>query len=194
MWIWSKFVNRTANGDLSGAQLVSSMALATRHTLLVCYTIGSTATINTSLLLVAIDFITNIFICGRIVLLKKRRPLDLEKQLALLRMLALNELIEFVVPLAYIMSLAIAYYGPNSHLLGGVGMTIWTYNAIEDLIPTLQIILFFWMGDFCSAVVSGIALKVFCNISLLEACMSLQKEFGIVLSVMISSSILAVCS
>ena len=45
----------------------------------------------------------------------------------------LAEHVEGLVPLAYAIGLAMAYFGPNVYLLGNVFRDIWAYEKVKDV-------------------------------------------------------------
>ena len=47
--------------------------------------------------------------------------------------LVLAEIVEGLVPLAYAIGFAMAYYGPNGHLVGNVLTDMWAYEKVEDV-------------------------------------------------------------
>ena len=129
-WIVSKFITKTASGDESGAQFVGSSFIGISNTVMIYYQVGSSATLETSILIMGLDFAINIFLTLRLVWIRKRRPQDIEKHIDLLQELARNELVELLAPLAFVIAFVVAYYGPNSGIIGGVGATIWQFVAI----------------------------------------------------------------
>jgi hypothetical protein len=177
-WVVSKIISQTATGDESEAQLVVSCSVGIGHTVLICYFLGSSATLGTSLLLIGLDFFINIYLSLQIVWITKRRPENIEKHIDLLQELARNELIEFVTPLSFLIVFVLAYYGPNSELIGDVGATIWHFEEVNNINESISIILLFFSLDLCSTVVSSIILWGFCKISLFKACTALQAEYG----------------
>ena len=74
---------------------------------------------------------------------------DLEKRKAFLR-LVLAELCEGLVHMAYIIGFAIAFYGPNSKLIGNVGFGCWHFKAVVD--ESWNFLVMF--GLFCMDLVS----------------------------------------
>ena len=50
----------------------------------ICYTLGTTATFETEVFLIGFDFFSNIYLCTKIIWVIKRRPGDINKQIALL--------------------------------------------------------------------------------------------------------------
>ena len=59
----------------------------------------------------------NLSLVIRLIRLKKKDPLNAEKQIDMLQDLVLAEMIEFVVPLVYVLVFCSAYFGPNSTLI-----------------------------------------------------------------------------
>ena len=132
----------------------------------------------------------NIFVSLRIVWAKKRNHKDIEKQTELLQELALNDINRFMIPLVFILSFTIAYHGPNAHLIGDVGVTIWQYVAIENVNHTIEFLVIFFVVDFFSTLISGIILWTFCKINLANAFMVLEQDFGFVFLVVLSHNVL----
>ena len=143
-----------------------------------CYVIGSVATDTTSWLLMTIDFLFNILLSVWIIWSRKRQPDKMQKQIALLQDLAVYELVEFLAPLSFIFVLAIAYYGPNSEIIGNIGNSYWGFTAIEDIIQSLLSMGIFFMVDFSSTLISAAILWYTCRINLLKVFLELLKEFG----------------
>ena len=178
VWICRKLIERSASGDLNGAAIALKYQLAVVHTITLCIMVGSSATNATSWVLMAVDFSINIFITLKIVHLKKRRPHMIEDQIELLEDLTINELVEFQMPLAFLLTLLLGYFGPNCGLFGILCNSYWDYEAIGDINETITNIMFFFSIDFISTVVSVIILWYSCKINLLNAFIQLQKEFA----------------
>lgn len=177
-WVIEKSISKMACGDESGGQFVGSTTIGITHGVMVCYVIGSSATLPTAILLLGIDFAINIYLGVRTIWVRKRRCGDIQTQSDLLQELARNELIEFLVPLVYLIALVSAYYGPNSMLIGTVGATIWHYVAIENIQETIIIILALFLADLSSTIINSVMLWVCCKINLLKAIIVVAKEYG----------------
>ena len=178
IWVYNGCIKRCADGDVSGAQLVGTYNLVTRHVIMLCITLGSKTTTSSSITLMAIDFTINIYYCVKIVWITKRKSeKDDEKRINLLQELALNELVEFLAPLSFLVTIIVAYYGPNSTLIGDVGNGYWQYTAIKDIKPMIKTVVIFFLVDFVSAIVCAFLLWRFCKINLFKAAMALEKEF-----------------
>ena len=133
VWLSSKFARKATDGDQRKAEIVCCQVLGAAHALNLLYTVGSIATLETSALIIGIDFCINIYISCAIIYFKKKQKDNVEKQVELLQELVINDMIELFLPLAYLASLLIAYFGPNSELIGHVGSKYWHYNPIDDL-------------------------------------------------------------
>ena len=83
-------------------------------------------------------------------------------------MLALTEILEILVPLAYTVTFLVAYYGPNSDVLGGIKNNYWQYKAVEDASNVLITIFQMFCFDVASAVIGGFLLWKFSRINLLN--------------------------
>ena len=93
------------------------------------------------------------------------------------RMLILTERCEIVVPLLYILTFLMAYYGPNSELIGNVKLTIWQYQAVKDINKFLENVFFLFAIDLLGGVVNGLLLWTTCQINCFKTLKNMQKEF-----------------
>ena len=167
-------------------------SISVRHALILCNIVGNTATQTTSLVLITVDFSFNIYLCLRIIWLRRQQPNIMLKQIECLQDLALYELVEFQVPLAFISVLCVTYYGPNGALYGNILNSYWTFAAIEDIGQTMTSMATFFIIDFASTVISAFLLWFFCGIKLWEAFLGLQEEFGKAFCIMLSSYLVLV--
>ena len=178
LWIGKHILRRTTDGDVAGAQLMFSMDVGIRYAMIVCFSMENIATFNTEIVLMAIDFVYNVYLSLQIVWTNKRGLDHRNKQMELLQELATNELIEFTTPLVFVLSIAIGYYGPNSKYLINIGATIWHSSPIDNINQTIIAILIFFVVDFCSMIVTSIILWVFCEINLFKGIVALMKDCG----------------
>ena len=99
-------------------------------------------------------------------------------------MLALSEVLEILIPLAYTVTYSVAYYGPNELILNQMRYDYWR-NAtlaeerrIENLL-TAELLLF--SVDFGCLVFTTIGLWYFCNINMLKKfCEALRKYWFLI--------------
>ena len=82
--------------------------------------------------------------------------------------LTLIELIEILTPLVYISSLLIAYYGPNSAILGNYGNDYWQYKKVENVVDRLRNNGIFFVIDALRGVIFGLFLWRFCRLNMFK--------------------------
>ena len=109
---------------------------------------------------------------------RKNNETDVENQIKLLQDLILNEMIEVMAPLAYLICFMVAYYGPNAGLIGNIRNSYWQYKAVEDVAHTIQFVLMFLLIDFSSALIGYFLLWKVYRINLYRAYIVIQNEFG----------------
>lgn len=191
-WISGKLIKNTANGDVSGAQHVASSYVTIFYGVVICYILGSSATKETSFVLMGLDFVINIYLSLKLVWLKKQRPVDIEKQIDVILALARNELIECVTPIAFIIAFVVAYYGPNCDLIGNVCAEIWQYTAIKDINGMVITSIMLFIVDFFSTVTSSIILWRYCKTNFLKALIASEKEYGLAFGIMLGTTVFTV--
>ena len=197
-WLSTNLVKKCANGDVGANKIILKYIVSTVYTISLCYLV-TVVEETTSWVLVIVDFSINTYICLRVVWLNKkekrnrrRSPLKIEKQVNLLQDLAIYELVEFQAPLAFVLVLTVAYFGPNAELFGNVGNSYWKYQRIEDFPGTLINMMFLFAVDFGSTILSSLMLWWSCRINLWKAFVVLQKEFGTAFSVLLGYIVLVV--
>ena len=186
------FARKATHGDSTTATIVCSHAIATTHCLFLSYTVGSIATFTSSVIILTEDFIINIGLCLWIIYIRKKNPDAIETQIKLLQELAINEVVEAMVPILYLLCFTIAYFGPNSALIGNVGSSKWQYQAVDDFGYSFSLVFSFFLVDICSAIIGAILLWVFCRIKLHRAYVAIQNEFGICFSFILGANLNAV--
>ena len=72
-----------------------------------------------------------------------------------IKKLVITELIEGLTPIIYGICIAMAYYGPNAHLLSNIGNTYWS-EKMDDIGPLLQTMSILFVVDTLSAIITSI--------------------------------------
>ena len=183
------FARKATNGDITTATIVCSHAIATTHCVFLAYTVGSIATLTSSIIILTEDFLINIGLCLWIIYIRKKNPDETERQINLLQELAINEIVEAMVPMLYLLCFTLAYYGPNSALIGNVGNSDWQYQAVDDFGYSFSLVFIFFLVDVCSAIIGAILLWIFCHIKLHRAYVAIQNEFGIGFSFILGTNL-----
>ena len=96
--------------------------------------------------------------------------------------LVLTEKIETLIPLAYIISFAIAYYGPNAEILGRVKLDLWQNKPVLDFGNHMKSVFILFVIDLMSLVVNGILLRTACNINIFKIFQNIQSEFWLIMA------------
>ena len=126
--------------------------------------------------LLAINFYINISLCYRVVRLNGKtsgnhieaKKIQNQKK-EILTELILNEVVEILLPIAFIGTYASAYYGPNKNTLWHIAVN---ENVLEFLIPVIKMAVI----DCGSLILAGISLQWFCQINILrEYCRTIKK-------------------
>ena len=171
--------------DEKSSNLINLIGMNVGHTFYVSVALGTFATEFTGYIVLSIDFATNIYNAIRISRLYAKinsksmnnAKSSEEKRIALTD-LALVEIIEFIVPLVYIITLIVALFGPNSSILGNYGNGYWTYRKIESLDKYVFTAIEMFAFDFCSFIVTGLILWKYCSVNFfLEICKQMKTSW-----------------
>ena len=184
--ICNVWVRNASNGDSSGSTLINNCIIATRHIIQLCYVLGSIATDTTTWVIMGMTFISNIYSCLEIMWEKKRNPREVEKLASLLQNLASTEMIEVLASLTFMLSLIVAYFGPNASLIGNVGSSLFHYRKIVDIGHTVANMFSLFLTEFSSIILTGAILKIFSNINLISVFIVVESEFGMVFCILLS--------
>ena len=159
------------------------------NSLYVAIKLGQTATTLTSVIILSIDFLLNIQSCFTIINLhRSTATLDvpnmnrrLKDRDYLLMKLILIELLEVLVPVSYVTTVLLAYFGPNAEILGNIGNDYWQYKSIHDIWKLVQVVLVMFLIDSCSALISGCMLWKVCSIHFWrETCELIRNSWPII--------------
>ena len=93
-----------------------------------------------------------------------------------------NETIELMVPISFIGSYIIAYYGPNYDIIGSVGCSYWTFDKVEDILAFLMPVLTMAILDCGSALIAGVLLLKFCQVNIIEEYNCMIKKYWMLLA------------
>ena len=163
------------------------------YLLYVAIKVSHTATQMTSYLILFIDFMINLYSCKNILRLHRIIGQENEGNLAHKRYiqqhllkLILVETLEVLVPLAYVITVLIAYYGPNADILGNIGNSQWQYEAIPDIRKLVESLMLMFVIDICSAVIAGLLLWKLCCINVLRKACAAIKEYWAIIAVVVS--------
>ena len=113
--------------------------------------------------------------------------MDTDKRIGFLQELIVNEIVEFTVPLAYLMAFLVGYYCPNAELIGTISNDYWQYSPVDDVGYTIKCVMAFFFADLGSIFVSILLLWKCCRINLCRGFVAIQEEFGLAFTVQLAS-------
>ena len=184
--------SKAAFGDIARVKRTVHYGISISHSLFLDYTVGSVATISTSIVIIGTDFLTNIMIGLRIVYIKHKSPQNKSKLEELVQTLVINEMVECTVPLAYLLCFTSAFYGPNHDLIGNVGNNYWQYRVVDDFGHTLMFVSMLFFIDLLSLVACVYLLRNYCNMHLFRSYIAVQRDAGVGFIIVMSSTLNAV--
>ena len=108
------------------------------------------------------------------------------KKQAILRSLVTMETIEVLIPLAYGMCYATAYFGPNSTIMRDVKNTYWG-NTEMDITGLFWSVSRMALIDACGGIVIGALLWLLCRINFFEEFCNIMAKYWISISIAMGS-------
>ena len=103
-----------------------------------------------------------------------------DKQKRILKLI-MAETVEGIVPLGYAIGFIMAYYGPNSRLLGNVRSGIWSYQEVVDVGRLLKVVFGMFGIDFLSVLVNSICLTRYGNVNLIQDFLKFLQKYWLLL-------------
>ena len=161
---------------------------ATVYKIVVVILIGSKANIVTGYCILAIQFLMNMYLCVKIIRLHRQSVEDISQTENLLKRkdeclvkLMLNEIVESLTPIMFIIAFMFAYFGPNAKIIGNIQNGYWQFKAVNDIHAYLIGILYTATVDLSSVVISLHLLWGFCRIDGLKFVIKNIGRFGTVM-------------
>ena len=154
-----------------------------RHAVFLCVALALLATTTTSFLCLGFDFAINFVLCIKIIWNQKQNSDAVVKDNIELQILALNEKVVYIVPLAYCICFLFAYYGPNATIIGNVKNTSWHFGMVENISVPLYMMLALFAIDLISILLWTFLLKYFCSVRYLDGYLYIQKKMWLVMAV-----------
>jgi hypothetical protein len=149
------------------------------HVLFLSVAVGGLATMPTTVLLLGIDFAINLHGCFAV--WRRHKDEEWEECGEELMTLTVNEFLEFIVPICYLVCFLVAFYGPNAHLVGemkgnfasfpgNVQSSYWHYIGMtkDDIGGFVETIGLLVCVDGASLLFALVFLKWKCNINMFK--------------------------
>ena len=185
MYMMNSIVDKWITFDKLVARCYVNIYINCNYALFIAISVGSTSLMSTSYSILTFELFLNLYTCFKIIRLQrkigqsglqKREELRIHN-LEAIQNLALTEILEILVPVAYTMTLVIAYYGPNNDVLGNIRNGYWQYHAVDDISTVLRAVFQMFCLDLASAIIGGILLWKFSSINLLEEFFKIWKRY-----------------
>ena len=134
---------------------------------------ASHATKTTEYVLLGLNFVIDMQLCFKAIRLHRKVSEDNTNTKAIQQIkteiltdLVLNEVAEVIVPIGFIGTFVMAYYGPNNDLICNAGCTLWHHKKIENLLTFLMPVAEMALIDSGSVILAGFLLFQLCRINL----------------------------
>ena len=99
-----------------------------------------------------------------------------------------TELMETLIPLVFGLGYALAYFGPNAHLMKNIGSNWFGGKVMQDIQYFYQVMILLFVIDLIGMILTALCLKYFCKLNVLqETCKVLKKYWWMINRVPISN-------
>ena len=160
---------------------------------------GNTNDVTTFCILM-VDVIGNLYHCYVIIRLHRKVGNDDGNQIRIqqekestIKMIALSEVLEILVPLSYTITFIVAYYGPNTMILDKIRHDYWNNVPSENIGNLLVAEILLFSVDFGCLCVTTLCLWYFCRINFLTQFCRALKKYWFLIAVVAGALISKVC-
>ena len=186
IYVMERFISKATNdsNDQNG-KAIMSVQIKAIYTITIVVLI-STATQIASFVFLGVDFAMNLFLTFRIIRLHKKVDAsnlefqETQKQIEeMVTSLIVAEAVEFLVPLTYIITFTMVYFGPNAKISGNVQNDYWQFVKVDNLLTYFTGALQMTIIDLVSFILSSVLLWKLCNINTLKESKKIIKRYGV---------------
>jgi len=180
--------------------LTSTLVHNIGHVLVIAMLIADSPTPGTSNAIIAVDFIINLCCSYKVIKLHRKivssEGLEAEKVLIkkkeqTLQLFAI-EFVEFLAPLAYIITFLIAYNGPNATILGNIRNSDFAYKEVKHAESFVGALLKMFFTDFISLIFSCIIFWKVASINFLQEGYKMMKLYWPLIAVKVGQGLFLV--
>ena len=208
LWLMINILERTANRKSNLPPLIQrltpTICTSLTYAFWVAQVVSSAASTTTGYCLLAVDFIWNIYNTYKITKSYRKTTdfsdrndrwlsiISQKKWLAMKEealMLAGGEIIEFLVPIIYSITLLMALFGSNADKIGGIGFSEWQFSKLENLGGFLTDLGIMFAIDIAAWVTSATLLWKYSSINLLDESYKLVRLYWPLMSTAIGGAI-----
>ena len=186
-FISTKMLSNSTGALDKGAKTTITIAVNGAYAMYMTVLIGTKATTFSACAIIAVDFMLNLKAAFKIFRLQRKiEPDHLETEKKLIKIkqevqtLSLMEIYEIIIPISYIVTFLIAYYGPNAHIYGHIRSSYWQYNPVENVEKLVVTVLSLFLVDVSSGIFGALLLSTSSINLLREGCKVLQQYWPII--------------
>ena len=199
-WVMNKLIFKAAETNDFYSIGALNLQLVTLTNLTVVVFISTVADQKTTACFIAVDFVMNSMLTLKTIRAYKRvNPREVESERfiemadQLITTLIINESMELLVPIMYMISLAIAFCGPNAGNLGNIGNSYWHFQQIDDIWTYFNGASQMALVDLFLTGLSFLLIWKFTNIGVTKKCKDIIKSFGATAAIYLPMILNAVC-
>ena len=193
-WALSKLVFKMSGEENEAGRTFLNVSVTLSFAIFVAVMLASSNDFTVYCTL-GVEFFLHLKSCFYIIRNKNRSQTDqlqtitkaIEEQREIEEMI-LSETVEALVPLAYAANFAIAYYGPNSKMIGNVRAEYWAFKEVENVQQLYNAMLLMFIFDVGCIVATGILLWLFAKTNIVQKFLNLMKKSWWMLLLKLSAS------
>ena len=192
IWVLTNRVSKAMPWNFEAARLGTITTVRSINTIYVAIILTNVTAITLYSIL-GIEFLLHFYSCYKIIKLQGQIEANgfedeerKEKIKEAVLDLVLSETIEVVASLAYSVTLAAAYYGPNSGVLGNIGNSYWAYKEVQNIENSLTIVFQIALADFGIGIICGLLLWNFGRINIFREFCTMMKTYWLAIALRIS--------
>ena len=201
LWLLYKVEYIVADGENRDGKFLTTIEHNTNYTAFLAIALGQLATETTAYCILAVEFVLNMYKVFKIIKIGRKIKADeFERQKIdtvqkeLIHDMVVVEIVEMILPIAYAISILMAYYGPNSEIMGNIRNDYWSYIKIENLGSLLAgIFKMFFIDVFSFLLGSGLIWKFSSFNCIIEGCKTMKRYWHFI-TVTLTGAVVRVCT
>ena len=200
LWLLNKVHDIVAEGENRDAKFLTTIEHNINYTAFLAIALGQLATEITAYCILAVEFVLNMYKVFKIIKIGRKIKTDeIERekintvQKELVHDMVVIEIVEIIMPIAYAISILMAYYGPNSEIMGNIGNDYWSYIKIKNLGSLLAGIFKMFSIDVFSFLLGSCLIWKFSSFNcIIEGCKTMKRYWHFI-TVTLTGAVVRVC-
>ena len=205
LWVLVKILKKNLSSENYKAhslilELTPTIIINLYHAFWISIIITSRLSSTTENLILAADFIINIYNTIKIIRLQRKTSSNGPIECQSIKITKMKdtyelfgvEMIEALTPIVFMTTFLIAYHGPNAEIIGGVKMNLWQHTPMEDLPSFSKDLILMFFVELMASIISGILLWKFASINYVKEGYKVLKVFWPIMSIAMGGAALQV--